>query len=542
MIQSLTLHSLSFLFSISSLNCTSLSFQSSFPNGWAHELAELDDTTLQAELLTTFGEQELENKAKISRTCKEEENEQQEAQLQILLWEQELEKHLADKPFFVNQLQKNLLENDEQKQLDDNKKLQEKNLQSLIYEKLVALLPKKHFALAASTQLLGNEVWEKSREASEISFDKVGHKKIPPELRRAQLGCKDLRPASFRALCPTSFEENNFPAETFSNTSLGQDTFTERSLTTSSFTSSSLTESSLTERSLAENSFSENTFLKNSFSEDNLKAQTFKPAASKTATWKRRASTKQLRSQQLRGQKLPEANFEESSFDGRNFAEKTFSDSSFENSSFTQRSFEESSFAKSRFRTSSLRGSNFEEKSFNKPSFAENRLEESSFRQHSFEESSFDQSSLEESSLNTGSFEQSSYRTNSFEHRSFEARGFSESSFRDDSFATELAELARRPLRPERPALHLELPELDETALKKAALSLELSMAHLQLCLRSSTLFLGGPKLSTVWPQGGVVKGELLPAYQLDSDQLELVWIHPGSSFLPAPSRKDACP
>ena len=49
---SLTLHSLSFLSSISSLNCTSLSFQSSFPIGWAPYLDEKD------ELLTTFGEQE----------------------------------------------------------------------------------------------------------------------------------------------------------------------------------------------------------------------------------------------------------------------------------------------------------------------------------------------------------------------------------------------------------------------------------------------------------------------------------------------------
>ena len=101
MIQSLTLHSLSFLFSTSSLNCTNLSFQSSFPIGWAQYLDEKD------ELLTTLGEQELENKAKLSRTCREEENEKQE-ELQILLWEQEFEKHLADKSSWVNQLQKML--------------------------------------------------------------------------------------------------------------------------------------------------------------------------------------------------------------------------------------------------------------------------------------------------------------------------------------------------------------------------------------------------------------------------------------------------
>ena len=159
MIQSLTLYSLSFLFSISSLNCTSLSFQSRFPNGWAHELAELDDTTLQDELLTTFGDLEL-VKNELEKTCREEENEKQEEQLQILLWEQELEKHLADKPFLVNQLQKNLLENDEQKKLE-NQELQEKNFdksfQKMIFQKLVALMPEKHFALAASSRLLGNE-------------------------------------------------------------------------------------------------------------------------------------------------------------------------------------------------------------------------------------------------------------------------------------------------------------------------------------------------------------------------------------------------
>ena len=126
-------------------------------------------------------------KNELRRTCGEEENDKKE-ELQNLLVDQELTNQLADKSSWVDQLQENLLENDEQKQLDDNKKLQKKNFQSLIYEKLVALLPKKHFALAASTQLLGNEAWEKLREASEISFDKVGDKELlPEELRRDQL-------------------------------------------------------------------------------------------------------------------------------------------------------------------------------------------------------------------------------------------------------------------------------------------------------------------------------------------------------------------
>ena len=328
MIQSLTLHSLSFLFSMSSLNCTSLSFQSSFPNGWAHELAELDDTTLQDELLTTFGDLEF-VKNELEKTCRDEENEKQEEQLQILLWEQELEKHLADKPFLVNQLQKNLLENDEQKKLE-NQELQEKNFdksfQKMIFQKLVALMPEKHFALAASSRLLGNEAWEEHREASkEISFDKVGDKELPPELRRAQLDCKDLRSASFRALCPSNFEENSFEQNTFSKKSFDkstfaensftQETFTQTSFTESSFTASSLTQSSFTKNSFAKNglrkksfdktSFSENTFLKNSFSENSLEAQTF---------------SRQLRAQQLGGTELPASSFEDSSL-----KEKTFS-------------------------------------------------------------------------------------------------------------------------------------------------------------------------------------------------------------------------
>ena len=40
MVQSLTLHSLSFLLSISSLTCISLSFTSSFPTGWAQNLVD----------------------------------------------------------------------------------------------------------------------------------------------------------------------------------------------------------------------------------------------------------------------------------------------------------------------------------------------------------------------------------------------------------------------------------------------------------------------------------------------------------------------
>ena len=92
-----------FILMVSSLTCPSLSLPSSFrsdsfPNCWAHELAEQD------ELLTTFGEQELENKAELRRTCWEKEIEKH-TELPNLLWDRELVKHLADKPFQLDQLQ-----------------------------------------------------------------------------------------------------------------------------------------------------------------------------------------------------------------------------------------------------------------------------------------------------------------------------------------------------------------------------------------------------------------------------------------------------
>ena len=438
MISSLILYSLSFLFRTDSLNCISLSFQTSFPTGWADELAELDDMTLQNELLPTLGDREL-VKNELRRTCGEEENDKKE-ELQNLLVDQELTNQLANKSSWVDQLQKNLLENDEQKQLDDNKKLEEKNFQSLIYEKLVALLPKKHFALAASTQLLGNEAWKKSREASQISFDKVGDKELlPEELRRPELGYKDLWPAYCRALCPHSFEENSFTEETFANTSLGketftkksfnqssfadtsftEETFTENSFTASSLTSSSLTKSTLTENSFAKNSlreksfnktsFSENTFLEDSFSENSLEAKTF---------------TEQLRTQQLGGLELPLGSFE---------------DSSFEKSSFTQSSLEESSFTKSSFRESSLRGSSFTKESFAQESFHSTAFTKSfakeSFPQHSFNNSSLEESSFTKSSFQKSSFEQNSLKESSFDESSLEASSFNQRSFEESSFA-----------------------------------------------------------------------------------------------------------
>ena len=217
----------------------SKSLENSFDNNFIHccafQLVEQD------ELSTTFGQKELGKKNEFHKT---------------FLWDQELEEllvdktcpldppydHLGQEKLWSVQLQQNLLENDEQKELEDQE-LQEKNFhksfqKKIFLKKLDALLLEWHFAKAASHQLVGIKAGEKHREASkEIGFDKVGDKELlQEELRREELGCKDLWPAYFRALCPHSFEENSFTEETFSNTSLGEETFKESSLTTSSFT------------------------------------------------------------------------------------------------------------------------------------------------------------------------------------------------------------------------------------------------------------------------------------------------------------------
>ena len=202
-----------------------------FPFDWALELVE------QPVLLTIFWDQQHEEfEKKNLEACKEQENEKQE-ELQTVLWEQELVELLAHKScpldllhdhlgqalLWKSQLRQNLSENEKNKKLDDNKELDKKSFQSLIFLQLVALLLEKHFASAASSQLLGYEAWGKYREASEDSFDKVGDKELlQDELRRDELGCKDLRPAFFWALCPDSFEETSFTEETFANTSLGK--------------------------------------------------------------------------------------------------------------------------------------------------------------------------------------------------------------------------------------------------------------------------------------------------------------------------------
>ena len=502
MIGSLTSTSLSFQMSSHSLNCTSLSFQPSLPMVLGIE-----------SLLCTMSFQQLSFSNLLGQELV---NEKENLKLSTLLWEQELAElmvenscpldllydHLGQDHLEKVQLQQNLLENDSKKKLENrelDKKNFDKSFQSLIYEKLVALLLKRHFALAASTQLLGNEAWKKSREASQISFDKVGDKELlQDQLRRQELGYKDLWPAYLWALCPNSFEKYTFPEETFANTSLGKETFTESSLTKSSFT---------------EHSFLEDTFLKNNFSKNSFDKKTFsKKSFDKKSFAKTTFNKKSFDKSSLEESSLEESSLERSSLERSSLQESSLVESSFLESSFPETRFQ-SSFCTSSFCNSSFQESSFPTSSFKKNSLAQQRFNKSSFTHSSLEDSSFTKSSFQTSSLLEHTFKESSFEEKSFTDNNLQKKSFQQDSFQADNFSqrsfpqrasTELA-------KPERRTLRTELGQLDALAFKKAAWSLE---------EKSFCILLGGPCLDTSRAQGGVLRSRSLP--QLDQlDDLE---------------------
>ena len=391
------------------------------------------------------------------------------------------------------------------------------------------------------------KAWGKYREASEDSFDKVGDKELLQEqLRREELGCKDLWPAYPWALCPDSFEENSFTEKTFANTSLGKESFTDSSLTKSSFTDSSL----------AENSFSEKTFLKNSFFENSLDKKSFaKKSFDKNSLVKKSFAQKSFANKTFDKSSFDKSSFGKSSLKERNLDQSSFANSSLD-SSFGKSSLEDSSLGENSLHPSSLANSSLKENNLKENSFEESNFEKSSFNQSSFEERSFDQSSLEESSLKgslqkqpqESSFEQSSlepnsfdnsfgpssfrshsfqnrnfpedsFQTSSFQNRSFQPDSFQRASFQDRSLTEDsfqLYQLERTAFstelsKPERPTSRTELDKPEAFAWKSAASSLEPSFLR--------KLPLGGPKQKTAWAQGGVLRGTL-PLPQLHCDML----------------------
>ena len=575
-------------------NQSSLSFsfiQNCFKTTWDREL------DVQADLLTSFGQKELEKNDELTSNDWKEESElykplgRKELVEQLVvtqkLWK-ELAEQLAGKLFRDDQLQQILSELEENKkqltkaklhskpsdknentELEQNlvtQQFYQKNFEKEIFKKkLAALLLEWHFAKAASYQLCGRRVWEKYREASEDSFDKVGDKELlQEELRRQELGCKDLWPAYLWALCPTSFEENSFTEETFANTSLDKETFTESSLPPSSFTESSLTQSSLTE-----NSFSENTFLKNSFSEKSFDKKSFaKKSFDKKGFAKKSFDKKGFAKKSFDKKGFAKKTFDKSSFDKQSFDKSSFGKSSFgrssleessldqssfansssEESSFSKSSLEDSSLEKSSLQPSSLANSSLKESSLKEKSFAESSFKKSSFSQSNFEDSSFSTSSLEESSF-TSSFEQSSLQLDSFDHsfgnssfrsNSFQQRSFTNHSFQKDSLqASSLTDSFQRP----RASTELaELQQLDQPAFRteQRALKKELEELRAQLCQEASPW----------WPQAedrlgprGSARGKL-PTFQLTSLTDRLCLHHMGAqacltcTLAPPPKKK----
>ena len=559
----LILHSLSFLSTSSSLTCISLSFQSGILNCWAHELSE------QHELLTTFGSDQLISN-ELSRAEGGEELVETLA-ITNLLWDQETEELLAtkscqldqpqqqqqdqlEKQLWSIQLQQNLFENEldinknkknkNEKKLE-NKEFDKKNFQSLIYKKLVALLQKKHFASAASSQLLGYEAWGKYREASEDSFDKVGDKELLQEqLRRQELGYKDLWPAYLWALCPDSFEDTSFTEKTFANTSLDKESFTDTSLDKESFTDSSLTKSSFTESSLAENTFSKKSFAKKSFAKKSFAQKSFAQKSFDKKGFSKKSFAKKSFAQKSFAQKsFDKKGFSQKSFHKKSFAKTSFAMETFDKQSFDKKSFNKSSFDKSSFGTSSLEESSLAQSSLANSSLAESSLKDTSFEESSFKKSSFNQSTFEDSSFSTGSleessftssFEQSSLKLNSFETRfgdsSFRRHSFQNRSFTPDSFQTShfqdrsLTEDSFQLYQLERRTSTSELAKLAKQDLTQPELSpawkTELKALRAQPLRKGSFSFLSGSSHKTGWARGGVLSRKL-PLSLLDLDKLE---------------------
>ena len=145
------------------------------------------------------------------------------------MWDRELVKHLADKPFQLDQLQdhnqqqqqqdqreknndwsiqlqQSLSENEKNKKNKKKKQLETNNefhqsFENMILKKLVALLLEKHFALAASDQLK----WQQKRGRS------------LEKLRKRSSSTRRLEAKNFL----TTFEENSLTAKNFGQTASG---------------------------------------------------------------------------------------------------------------------------------------------------------------------------------------------------------------------------------------------------------------------------------------------------------------------------------
>ena len=245
------------------------------------------------------------------------------------------------------------------------KNFEHENFENMIFKKkFVRLLLERHFALAASFQLLAHKAWKKFRGAYfEIIFYKMMRdKELRHQLRREQLDCKDFWSASFKAFCLSNFDDSSFAANSFKEETFKEESFEESSLEQSSFEESSLEQSNFEESNLEQSSFEESG--------------------------------------------LEECSFEESSFE-----ENSFEDSSFEENNFEQNSLEESSLEESRLEKSSLEESSLTPNSFEDSSLAEETFSNTSFDNTSFQENSFRDNNFREDSLADKNFQRTASTT-----------------------------------------------------------------------------------------------------------------------------------
>ena len=417
---------------------------------------------------------------------------------------------LALKKVASEQLGENNLD---KKQLSENnlyKKQLEENTFTQTEEACKEQLLTTGSSQASLTQQLFSTSLVQTSEAKAASQPDLLHRELPEEelsdknLEKNNFATHSLQPrTSTSQLQKNQLEEENFTANSFE--ALGLPSFTgtacteallQEQLLQQHLFSRTFSQDSFSVSSLQEQSFSLENFQPDSFPASSLTEQSFRSGTFQTAAWQTGPSDRQLQKQQLDRRnlqqqqlgrnKLQDRSFRQNTFANNSFQKHSFDDYTFEKTSFTDKSlaaqnFEESSFAELSFNKSSLETSSSEqsfaeklaeksfeanftaksfeknraEQSFTRKSFAETTLHKETFAEQSFQQSSFAGSSFHtrslvenslaassftrsasaSSSLSTSSFKKS-FDNKSFDKTSFDNKSFDEKSFDKENFAT----------------------------------------------------------------------------------------------------------
>ena len=449
-------------------------------------------TQLQQQLQDTELGQQEQNSQLTNSLASTQQLQNNQFQLQNLLWDQELEELLVAKSFPLGsfhdhlgkdklepvQLPQNLLENDEQKKLAnkefDKKNFDKKSFQPDSFDKIAEgafrqqLLADSFPAASQHRQLLRNSLSQQSvakaaslQEFSPAYSHRASGRKIlsQEELREAQLADKNfyqttfaaaslqtrtsarqlqkeqlyeenLPEHSFKALCLSSLEENSFTKNSLTKSSFTDNTFEEHSFKENSFSENSFEKNSFDKNSFEKNSFEKNNLEKNSFDKNNLEKNSF----DKNSLEKNNLEKNSLDKNSFSENTFLENSFSETSFEKSSLTEETFSTTSLETETFFEHSFPASSFATSSLPPSSFTKSSLKDSSLRQSSFKESSFENSSFADNSLDKSSFPESSLAPSSLPASRFAKSSLAHNSFTKSSLDQHSFHQSTFNESSF------------------------------------------------------------------------------------------------------------